>query len=303
VADTEHDVTSRPPDPPAWAESLLRRLLSARDRETISGDLLEEYREAIVPLRGAGRAGIWYVGQVMSFVTPRRLACTLIGWKEESVMARTLSRVSSLWLLAAGLSLALLVGGLIRSNFGPPAGLAFLIPIGATLGVMGLASFRSREDARVLWRAAVIWGGLLAAVLLTRLFVEVVAPVDPLERFLAQARADYSEFDYPRRWIPAAAVAVLLMGAAFSTARKSGRAGWGTVTAMAACLFGTGLYIGLVAIGNTLPLGTQDPTGGTPADLQFFGNVPTMLAPVMLLFSAVLGSIGAMFGRALAVQN
>lgn len=296
-------MTPQPRNPPAWAEALLRRLLKARNRETISGDLLEEYREVILPLRGAGRAWMWYVRQVVSFVTPRALTHAVVGWKEGSDMALTVSRVSSLWLLGAGLSLAVLVGGLVRSNFGPPAGLEFLIPAGATLGIVGLTSMRSRDDVRALWRTALIWGGLLAAVLLVRLFVEVFAPVDPLDRFLARARSDYSEFDYPRRWIPAAAVAALLMGAAFLTTWRTGRVAKGTLAAMAASLFGTGIYICLVAIGNLLPIGTGDPTGATPADAQFFGNVPAMLAPVLLLFSTVLGSIGAMFGRALASRD
>ena len=33
--------------PPRWAESLLRMLLSPEDRDSVSGDLLEEYRESM----------------------------------------------------------------------------------------------------------------------------------------------------------------------------------------------------------------------------------------------------------------
>jgi len=39
--------------PPRWSEHLLRSLLLDRDRDTISGDLLEEYRDVAVPTRGA----------------------------------------------------------------------------------------------------------------------------------------------------------------------------------------------------------------------------------------------------------
>jgi hypothetical protein len=53
--------------PPRWAEWLLRVLLEPEDRETVSGDLLEEYRETIVPTRGSS-ADRWYVGQVGSFL-------------------------------------------------------------------------------------------------------------------------------------------------------------------------------------------------------------------------------------------
>jgi hypothetical protein len=53
--------------PPRWAESLLRMMLRPADRESISGDLLEEYRQSIVPALGA-RADRWYVQQVGWYV-------------------------------------------------------------------------------------------------------------------------------------------------------------------------------------------------------------------------------------------
>lgn len=52
--------------PPHWAESLLRTLLSAKDRDSISGDLLEEYRETIVPALGR-KADWWYIRQVAGY--------------------------------------------------------------------------------------------------------------------------------------------------------------------------------------------------------------------------------------------
>ena len=57
--------------PPAWAETLLRLLLGRRDFVTVSGDLLEEYRESIQPSLGQGRADAWYVRQVFSFAWRR----------------------------------------------------------------------------------------------------------------------------------------------------------------------------------------------------------------------------------------
>lgn len=53
--------------PPRWAEAILRLLLKPEDRESVSGDLLEEYRETIVPALGLG-ADRWYVRQVASFL-------------------------------------------------------------------------------------------------------------------------------------------------------------------------------------------------------------------------------------------
>jgi len=58
---------ARPPHsdarPPRWAEAILRVLLKPHDRETVSGDLLEEYRDTIVPARGRA-ADLWYIRQV-----------------------------------------------------------------------------------------------------------------------------------------------------------------------------------------------------------------------------------------------
>jgi hypothetical protein len=54
--------------PPAWAEGLLRLVLRPEDRESVSGDLLEEYRESVVPMRGSHKADVWYLRQVAGFV-------------------------------------------------------------------------------------------------------------------------------------------------------------------------------------------------------------------------------------------
>jgi hypothetical protein len=52
-------------------ERALLLLLKPRDRETISGDLLEEYREEQLPMRGRARANYWYLGQLNSFASAR----------------------------------------------------------------------------------------------------------------------------------------------------------------------------------------------------------------------------------------
>jgi hypothetical protein len=57
--------------PPSWAEALLERLLSAHERETVVGDLREEYTESVVVLRGRLLADLWYLRQIWSFVTRR----------------------------------------------------------------------------------------------------------------------------------------------------------------------------------------------------------------------------------------
>jgi len=54
--------------PPEWAEAMLRLALKKSDREPVSGDLLEEYRDAIVQSLGRRAADAWYVRQVAGFV-------------------------------------------------------------------------------------------------------------------------------------------------------------------------------------------------------------------------------------------
>jgi hypothetical protein len=54
--------------PPAWAEGVLRLCVRSGDFDSVSGDLLEEYRDSIVPARGQRRADFWYVKQVFGFV-------------------------------------------------------------------------------------------------------------------------------------------------------------------------------------------------------------------------------------------
>lgn len=53
-----------------WGDFLLRFLVRRRDRDTISGDLLEEYREDVLPSKGPVAARLWYARQVLSFVSP-----------------------------------------------------------------------------------------------------------------------------------------------------------------------------------------------------------------------------------------
>src|SRR5262245_34266581 len=54
--------------PPHWADQLLRLLLKPADHESVSGDLLEEYRASILPARGRDAADLWYVRQVAGFL-------------------------------------------------------------------------------------------------------------------------------------------------------------------------------------------------------------------------------------------
>jgi hypothetical protein len=63
MSNAHHDAT-----PPAWAEGLLRFVVRRDHRDSISGDLLEEYRERILPSRGAASADRWYVRQMVGYL-------------------------------------------------------------------------------------------------------------------------------------------------------------------------------------------------------------------------------------------
>jgi hypothetical protein len=80
--------------PPKWAECVLECLLPQRDRETVVGDLREEYAESVLPSRGMLRADLWYLRHLPGFV-----------WRciaEETTPAKTLFCTSLFMLLCNG---------------------------------------------------------------------------------------------------------------------------------------------------------------------------------------------------------
>jgi hypothetical protein len=56
---------------------LLQVLLKHRDRDTIIGDLREEYDEVVVPSRGRLGGQLWYMRQIVSFLDPVKLGLVL----------------------------------------------------------------------------------------------------------------------------------------------------------------------------------------------------------------------------------
>ena len=91
-------MTSNQPNPPRWAETVLRWLLRPSDRESISGDLLEEYRAAKHPALGALRANTWYIKHVVSVLWRliRPCALALAGLTLVSPMVKSMGGVG-LW--------------------------------------------------------------------------------------------------------------------------------------------------------------------------------------------------------------
>jgi hypothetical protein len=272
-------LTAHDPSPPRWAEYVLRLVLKPRDRDTISGDLLEEYREVALPTLGPLRANVWYVKQTGSLMNSSRL-----------------SLPSSVWLTLAVVVLAAVLFLLVRSDFRPPVPLAVFASVAAVLGMSGLTVMRSTADVGTLWRASRVFGVLCSAVFMLRMLVDTVAPRDVVEAFLAQSRGTYSEFNDPRRWLLGAALAMIFVVSGFWGAWRTGDVRHGTVAAMATSVIGSVLTLAIVALGMALSLMIG---AGVAAAFAFQGGGIPMAPPILVMISAVLGTIGAMFGRGL----
>ena len=136
--------------PPRWADIVLRMLLAPRDRQTVSGDLLEEYREGIHPARGQRRADLWYVGQVAGFawranrtwaglLSGAFVARTALDWLSPTVDFQARSMVSTI--VSAGIFVSAGFWAAWRTHSlraGALAGIATAL-IGAIISVVGAA--------------------------------------------------------------------------------------------------------------------------------------------------------------------
>jgi hypothetical protein len=136
--------------PPRWAEGLLTLVLHREVVESVSGDLLEEYRESVLPVRGARGADWWYVTQVFGFVwrsayvwallfAAAFVGRTALDWLLPPLTFQTRSGVSTL--LAAGILVSAGAWAAWRSGSfiaGTVAGLA-TAAIGAFVDVAGTA--------------------------------------------------------------------------------------------------------------------------------------------------------------------
>jgi hypothetical protein len=121
------------PTPPALADVLLRAFVTPHDFESVSGDLLEEYRESVHPARGQRRADLWYVTQVSGFVVRATgvwavlfsaafLVRTALDWLVPPTNFHARSAVSTLvgigLLTAAGLSASLRSRSIVAGTLG-----------------------------------------------------------------------------------------------------------------------------------------------------------------------------------------
>lgn len=123
-----------------------------RDHRPIIGDLIEEYREVVLPARGMARAALWFVGQLLSLVRP---------W---------------MWGLLLGIALGAmnLISTVIAplAEDEPPAVLALAVAVLGAWTVIGFVAGRRRFDitdsVKAGALAAVITTGIFSAANLTR---------------------------------------------------------------------------------------------------------------------------------------
>lgn len=263
--------TARPPRiaeaaPPRFAEWLLTRLLHRRDREVIQGDLLEEYRESVVPTVGAFRARLWYWRNVMSLI-------------------RTSRGRAMMW-LAAGIAVAVsILVALVRNDFGPFLPLMLFAVIAIAVGGVSLTSVRSSSDAYDVWAVGRWWAFALVAVLLTRAGADAISSAAD-----AMIRGT---------WLGASIATVFLLAGA-TGAYQSGKVRIGIVASLAASGVGCAAFFGVVrtisAFGIEVPINGAE--AYAPGPWLVFASPEAWKAILVLLgISVVVGSVGAMVGR------
>ena len=83
--------------PPRWAEAILEAFLAPEDRQTLIGDLREEFAEVILPENGRYRANWWYLRQAVSLL-PGSVSREG-GMRATLFIASVLSVVCGCWLV------------------------------------------------------------------------------------------------------------------------------------------------------------------------------------------------------------
>lgn len=138
---------------PRWAEAVLQIVLPACDRESVLGDLLEEYREEVLATRGQVRAQLWYLRQVLVLLDGIRfglmvgLACG--GWMLVDTAIEPLApdQPVAIGTVIGGVLVLLGLAGFLARQRGAP--LTEAIKVGALAGVTAFAVFHCASLLRV----------------------------------------------------------------------------------------------------------------------------------------------------------
>lgn len=160
--------------PPRWAEVLLQLVLTSADRDCVSGDLLEQYRDEIVPARGQSAAARWYVRQVCGYLWRAAwpwaavfaagfLARTVYDWRVPTTDFLERSR------LTTAFGATTLVGAAFWGSRRSRSVLAGLLLAGLTTQIAAVFSLAGVTVALLVWhdagtmRAIAGSGGLMEA--------------------------------------------------------------------------------------------------------------------------------------------
>ena len=143
------------PTPPHWAEAVLRLFLARSDFDSVSGDLLEEYRLTVHVARGRRRANVWYATQVLGFAWRRAqpwaillavafIARTAIDWRVPTTDFGSRSALST----TLDVGILLLAGfwaGVRSGSFaaGPAIGVVASV-VAAPIKIVGVALLLAR---------------------------------------------------------------------------------------------------------------------------------------------------------------
>ena len=269
-------------NPPQWAERMLRWMLSPANRDTITGDLLEEYREVVLPTRGVVGARRWYLRQAGSLMVASNSA---LQWV--------------IWLIASG---ALLIAFVMRHHVEPP----FPGAGWATLAVAATAMYSLRAiDVRVLWSLSLGFGLAFVAVAATAsVGAAILSPLPDVSAVLMA----YSGL---RGQVLVACYASVLIAAGFQGASRCRRIGVGLLTAMGTAAVGalswTLVVTSLARLFPSLldqlgPLSTfARPTVPFNLTIVLVHSLGSWLQIVML--SLLPGLMGAMLWKALAITR
>jgi hypothetical protein len=104
--------------PPAWAEAFLRIFLRPEVFASFSGDLLEQYRDSILPARGLKGADRWYLAQVAGIVLRKSLPwAALFATAYVARMALDWLRPTAYFETRAQVSTAIAAAILLASGF------------------------------------------------------------------------------------------------------------------------------------------------------------------------------------------
>ena len=147
------------PAPPRWLERLLILCLSPRDRNTVSGDLLEEYREEKLPRLGSLRANVWYVRQSLSFLSVRSFGGPLMK------IALTWT---SLFTAAAAVWLVVMENALRHAGYAGRMGIAAFIAI-ESLATLLFVALGQRAFFRLLVLAGAVAAGMFGVSAIVRI--------------------------------------------------------------------------------------------------------------------------------------